>query len=81
MQSDTKPLAGVAALDDLAAEPRLQNSHLLPAARADLLARAGLTAEAVQALDEALAETDQERRQLGRRRDELTAHIDGMGQP
>ena len=78
-----EPLAGVAALDDLAAEPRLQNSHLLPAARADLLARAGLTAEAVQAFDEALAlaETDQERRQLGRRRDELTAHIDGMGQP
>ena len=71
------PLAGVAALDDLAAEPRLRNSHLLPAARADLLARAGLTAEAVRALDQAvpLARTDQERRQLLRRRAELASEI------
>jgi RNA polymerase sigma-70 factor, ECF subfamily len=71
------PLAGVAALDDLAAEPRLRNSHLLPAARADLFARAGLTAEAVRALDQAvpLARTDQERRQLMRRRDELASEI------
>ena len=44
-----------------------------PAARADLLTRAGRTAEAVRAIDQAiaLAPTEQERRQLGRRRDEL----------
>jgi RNA polymerase sigma-70 factor, ECF subfamily len=67
------PLAGLAALDELTDEPKLAGSHLLPAARADLLARAGLTAEAVSALDlaVALARTDQERRQLGRRRSEL----------
>jgi hypothetical protein len=42
-----------------------------------LLARACLTAEAVRALDQAvpLARTDQERRQLMRRRDELASEI------
>lgn len=68
------PLAGLAALDELADEPKLADYHLLPTARAELLARAGLTAEAVLALDEAIgqARTDPERRQLSRRRDELT---------
>ena len=72
------PLAGLVALDELAKEPKLTGSHLLPAARADLLARAGLKAEAVSALDQAivLARTDQERRQLTRRRDELTREIE-----
>jgi RNA polymerase sigma-70 factor, ECF subfamily len=67
------PLAGLAALDDLGDEPKLADYHLLPAARADLLARAGLTAEAVVALDDAvaLAPTGQDRRQLANRREEL----------
>ena len=72
------PLAGLAALDDLADEPKLAAYHLLPAARADLLARGGLTAEAVVALDDAitLAPTAQDRRQLARRRDELAGDIE-----
>ncbi len=67
------PLAGLAALAELENEPKLGVYHLLPAARADLLTRAGRTAEAVSAIDQAiaLAPTEQERRQLGRRRDEL----------
>ena len=46
-----------------------------PAARADLLSRAGRTAEAIEAIDQAiaLAPTETERRQLVRRRDELQA--------
>ena len=72
------PLAGLAALDELAKEPKLTGSHLLPAARADLLARAGLRAEAVSAIDQAiaLARTDLERRQLTRRRGELAREIE-----
>ena len=67
------PAAGLLALDDLAEHPALQGLHLLPAVRADLLARAGRTAEAVVELDRAaaLAPTDQERRQLERRRAEF----------
>ena len=38
----------------LSDEPKLVDYHLLPAARADLLARAGLTAEALVALDAAV---------------------------
>jgi RNA polymerase sigma-70 factor (ECF subfamily) len=72
------PLAGLAALDDLADEPKLADYHLLPAARADLLARAGLTTEAVVALDDAiaLAPTAQDRRQLARRREDLAGDIE-----
>jgi RNA polymerase sigma-70 factor, ECF subfamily len=68
------PAAGLLLLDDLAEHPALQGLHLLPAARADLLARAGRSGEAVAELDRALAlaPTDQERRQLERRRAELT---------
>ena len=67
------PLAGLAALDAVAHDVRLAGFHLLPAARGDLLARAGHRAEAIAALDRAiqLAPTDLERRQLARRRDEL----------
>ncbi len=67
------PLAGLAALDDLSDDVRLAGYHLLPAARGDLLARAGRRAEAVSALEIAieLASTDQERRQLARRCDAL----------
>jgi RNA polymerase sigma-70 factor (ECF subfamily) len=69
------PQAGLAALDALSEDTRLTDYHLLPAARGDLLARAGRRAEAVAALDHAiaLAPTDQERRQLARRRDALKA--------
>jgi RNA polymerase sigma-70 factor (ECF subfamily) len=68
------PAAGLLLLDDLGSHPALQGLHLLPAARADLLARAGRTNEAVAELDRALAlaPTEQERSQLTRRRTELT---------
>ena len=67
------PAVGLVLLDRLADEPSLAGLHLLPAARADLLARAGRPAEAVAELDRAiaLAPTEQERRQLRQRRDEL----------
>jgi RNA polymerase sigma-70 factor (ECF subfamily) len=67
------PLAGLAALDEVAADPRLDGHHLLPAARADLLARAGRTEEAVATLDRAIevAPTAERQRQLARRRHEL----------
>jgi RNA polymerase sigma-70 factor (ECF subfamily) len=62
------PLAGLALLDALQ-DPRLQSYHLLPAARADMLRRAGRAAEALphyaRALD--LAPSDPERRFLTRR--------------
>jgi RNA polymerase sigma-70 factor (ECF subfamily) len=69
------PLVGLAALAELEDEPKLAYYHLLPAARADLLSRAGRTPEAVRAIDQAiaLAPTEAERRQLVRRRDELQA--------
>jgi RNA polymerase sigma-70 factor, ECF subfamily len=72
------PLAGIAALDTVADEPKLAGYYLLPAARADLLVRAGLPAEAVLALDDAMAlgPTDQETRQIARRRSELIAEIE-----
>jgi RNA polymerase sigma-70 factor (ECF subfamily) len=68
------PDAGLLLLDDLAGDPALQGLHLLPAARADLLARAGRPGAAVSELDRALAlaPTEQEHRQLARRRTELT---------
>ncbi|HZA04187.1 MAG TPA: sigma-70 family RNA polymerase sigma factor [Propionibacteriaceae bacterium] len=67
------PLTGLAALDELGDEPRLAGYHLLPAARADLLARAGQQPDAIRVLEQAiaLAPTEPERRQLTRRRDEL----------
>jgi RNA polymerase sigma-70 factor (ECF subfamily) len=68
------PRAGLAALDAVAGDARLDGLHLVAAARADLLQRAGRSAEAVVQLDRAiaLAPTDQERRQLARRRADLT---------
>jgi predicted RNA polymerase sigma factor len=67
------PAAGLLLLDDLAGHPALQDLHLLPAARADLLARAGRTDEAVLEAERAiaLAPTEHERRQLGMWRDVL----------
>ena len=66
------PLAGLQALDRVAAD--LPGFQLLPAARGELLARAGRTAEARVELDRAieLAPTGAQRRQLVRRRDALT---------
>jgi RNA polymerase sigma-70 factor, ECF subfamily len=67
------PAAGLLLLDELADNPALHGLHLLPAARADLLARAGRTEEAVAEAERAiaLAPTEQERQQLGNWRDEL----------
>ena len=63
------PEAALALIDSLAAAGDLESYHLLHAARADLLRRAGRPAEAaksyVQAL--ALATNDSERRFLERR--------------
>jgi RNA polymerase sigma-70 factor (ECF subfamily) len=61
--------AGLALVDEIAASGRLDGYHLLPATRADLLRRAGRTAEARAAYEEAhqLAPTDAERRYLSER--------------
>jgi RNA polymerase sigma-70 factor, ECF subfamily len=63
------PRAGLALIDALAATNELDNYHLLHAARADLLRRAGSLAEAAQSYDRALAlvTNDSERRFLERR--------------
>ena len=65
------PLAGLRAIDAIG--PELPSLHLVPAARGELLARAGRSVEARDALDRAieLAPSEQERRQLARRRNEL----------
>lgn len=64
------PAAGLAVLDRLEAEGTLAGYHLLPAARADLLRRAGRGQEAAQAYEQAIAMTsnEAERRYLARRR-------------
>ena len=49
------PLAGLARLDSLGAEPLLRDYHLFHAARADLLRRVGRRAEAAEAYRRALA--------------------------
>jgi len=61
--------AGLALVDELAASGRLAGYHLLPATRADLLRRAGRTAEARTAYEQALelAPTGAERRFLAGR--------------
>jgi RNA polymerase sigma-70 factor, ECF subfamily len=66
------PLAGLYALEEVAAD--LPHFPLVPAARGELLARAGRTTEAWVELGRAieLATTDEQRRQLTRRRDALT---------
>ncbi|MBI1378220.1 MAG: RNA polymerase sigma factor [Frankiales bacterium] len=78
-------LDGPQAALDLVDSLDLPGYHLVPAVRADLLARLGRTAEARSAYDEALALTGNgvERRLLEHRRDELVrapgtaAHPDG----
>jgi RNA polymerase sigma-70 factor (ECF subfamily) len=66
-------LAGLAALESTAEDPRLSDHHLVAAARGDLLSRAGLPDEALVAVERAiqLAPTEQERRQLEQRAAEL----------
>jgi RNA polymerase sigma-70 factor (ECF subfamily) len=61
--------AGLALVDELTASGRLTGYHLLPATRADLLRRAGRTADAKAAYEEALelAPTEAERRYLSKR--------------
>lgn len=72
------PQAGLALLDTLDGEGRLDGYHLLPATRADLLRRAGRGVEALphyrRAL--ALAPSEAERRFLRRRIDEVDAGTD-----
>jgi RNA polymerase sigma-70 factor (ECF subfamily) len=67
------PDAGLRLLDALAERDGIRGYHLLPAARADLLRRAGRRAEAATAYAEALAlvGNDAERRYLTRRRAEM----------
>lgn len=61
--------AGLALVDEITASGRLDGYHLLPATRADLLRRAGRTADARAAYEEArgLAPSDTERRYLAQR--------------
>jgi RNA polymerase sigma-70 factor (ECF subfamily) len=65
--------AGLALVDEIAASGRLDEYHLLPATRADLLRRAGRADEAKAAYEEAreLAPTETERRYLSGRLREL----------
>ncbi|WP_233200006.1 RNA polymerase sigma factor [Cryobacterium sp. N22] len=62
----TGPEAALAILEDLDADPRLSTSHLLPAARADMLVRAGRHVEAATAFGFAAqrATSDLDRQQL-----------------
>ena len=69
------PEAGLVLLDELAASGVLADYHLLHAARADLLRRAGHYVDAAAAYRDAIArcENDVERRYLARRLAEVTA--------
>jgi RNA polymerase sigma-70 factor (ECF subfamily) len=69
------PADGLAVLDAVADDPRLARTHLLPAARADLLRRLGRAAEAAAAYRSALDRvgTAPERAFLTRRLAEVTA--------
>ncbi len=70
---------GLALLDELEKRPQLEEFHLLPAARADLLRRLGRVDEAAQAYRRALAlaTNDIERRFLRRRLGEIE-NLDGQ---
>lgn len=69
------PAAGLALVDRLTEAPELRHLHLLPAARADLLARLGRPAEAARAYRDALDRTvsEPDRRYLQRRLQAVTA--------
>ncbi len=68
------PAAGLDMLDDLEAGAGLERYHLLPAARADLLRRAGRLDAAAAAYEAALelCENEVERRYLERRLSEVS---------
>ncbi|MDT3445662.1 sigma-70 family RNA polymerase sigma factor [Pseudofrankia sp. BMG5.37] len=70
------PAAGLAALDDLAAEPQLAGYGYLPAARADFLRQLGRPGEARLAYEEALTITDN-----SVERDFLTTRLRQLDQP
>ena len=72
------PRAGLALIDALAATNELDNYHLLHAARADLLRRAGSRDEAAKSYERALAlvTNDSERRFLERRLREVQSQKD-----
>ena len=72
------PRAGLALIDELAATNELDNYHLLHAARADLLRRAGSRDEAAKNYERALAlvTNDSERRFLERRLREVQSQKD-----
>jgi RNA polymerase sigma-70 factor (ECF subfamily) len=69
------PAEGMRALDALGTDGGLEEVHLFHAARADLLAKLGKTAEARDAYDRALGlvKNEPERRLLARKRDALGA--------
>ena len=75
------PAAGLALIDALAATNELDNYHLLHAARADLLRRAGSSDEAAKSYLRALAlvTNDSERRFLERRLREVQARAANSG--
>ena len=69
------PEAGLALIADIEAAGELERYHLLPAARADLLRRAGRYLEAAEAYRTALSlcQNEVERRYLERRLAEVMA--------
>lgn len=75
------PAAGLLAVEEVAADPRIAGYHLLPAVRADLLRRAGHQQEAAQDYRAALglARTDAERRFLQRRLVQVSSGVDDTG--
>jgi len=77
------PRAGLALIDALAATSELDNYHLLHAARADLLRRAGSRDEAAKSYERALAlvTNDSERRFLERRLREVQFQKDASAAP
>jgi len=70
------PSPGLAELDRLATDPRLEGHHLLHAARADLLRRLDRREEAAAAYEKSLElpQNEAERRYLLRRLEELRSH-------
>jgi predicted RNA polymerase sigma factor len=73
------PAAGLALLDELAAEPVLENYPFLPGARGDLLAKLGRIDEAITAFERAasLTENESERELLLNRVVALRRSVDG----
>lgn len=75
------PRAGLALIDALASANELDGYHLLHAARADLLRRAGAFDQAAKGYERALAlvTNDSERRFLERRLREVQSRATGSG--